>query len=196
MKKTFFRRMTYLKYYNIYPCREEIEDKIYDLVNLYTIKHSKVLFIRFDLHYPFSYPSVSDNKDISSCMAYVIKKYKRLGLCPAYIWVREQNYSEHPHYHVALLLDGQKIHGYHHVFVTVEAAWERTLGCPVRGCVHHCTDPNDIHSNGIMLRRDDTGYDACMQKILNILSYLAKSYTKPDDRDGLRNFGCTKLYTI
>lgn len=179
-----------------YEHRKEIDDKIQDMFIYYTHKHSKAIIIRFDIHYPLFYDSTSNNNDISECIAYVVKKYKRQGLDPCYIWVREQNHSNHPHYHVALFLDGQRIRRYSPVFDTVEAAWERTLGCPVHGCIHHCTDKDDLDSNGIMLRRDDSSYDTRKQQTFNILSYLSKCYSKARENDGMRNFGCTRFTAI
>ena len=179
---------------NIYSQRIEIDNKIQELVTYCTDKHSKVLVVRFDIRYPLLYDSQSNNSDISECMSYVIKKYKRDCLDPCYIWVREQNMSSNQHYHVALFLDGQRVRSYRHVFDTVESAWGRVLGCNVEGCIHHCTDPDDIDSNGIMLRSDDTGrYSERKHKVFKILSYLSKSYSKAEDNDGIRNFGCTQL---
>ena len=178
---------------NTITYRKEIDDKIQYLLSYYTNKHSKAIVVRFDIQYPCMYPSSSNNSDISECMSYVIKKYKRDCLDPCYIWVREQNMSSTPHYHVALFLDGQRVRRYSHVFDTVESAWGRVLGCNVAGCIHHCTDPDDIDSNGIMLRCDDGKYAERKQKVFRILSYLSKSYSKADDNDGIRNFGCTQL---
>lgn len=172
-----------------------IYTKITDIIDYYTEKHSKTLVVRFDVHYPRSYTGHSLNRDISTCIAYVIKKYKRQGLDPCYIWVREQHLSVHPHYHCALLLNGHKVRSYDHVFHTAEAAWERALGCSVTGCIDHCTVAGSRDYNGKMLRRDagEETYRDRYRDILRQLSYLAKSYTKELGHDGQRNFGCTQL---
>lgn len=172
-----------------------ISQKILDLLEYYTIKHSKILVVRFDIRYPVSYDGAGSNRDISACLAYVVKKYKRWGLDPCYIWVREQHRSVHPHFHCALLLDGQKVRTYTHVFRNVEEAWGRTLGCSVSGCINHCTSGDLSDYNGKMLRRD-VGHKAYMNRlheVLRQLSYLAKAYTKELGYDGQRNFGCTQL---
>lgn len=173
----------------------DINNKILLLLEYYTMKHSKVLVVRFDIRYPVSYAEDGNNRDISACLAYVVKKYKRWGLDPCYIWVREQHRSVHPHYHCALLLNGQKVQTYAHVFRNVEEAWGRTLGYPVSGCVNHCTRGGTHDYNGKMLRRD-AGHEAYMDRlhdVLRQLSYLAKTYTKELECDGQRNFGCTQL---
>lgn len=174
---------------------QNIHNKIEYLVEYYTHKHSKAIIVRFDIRYPISYVEVVDNRDISACIAYVVKKYKRWGLDPYYIWVREQHLSVHPHYHCALLIDGQKVRSYDHVFRNVEAAWGRTLGCSVTGCIDHCTVAGSPDYNGKMLRRD-AGLEAYRDRyrdILRQLSYLSKAYTKELGHDGQRNFGCTQL---
>lgn len=56
-----------------------ISQKILDLLEYYTIKHSKILVVRFDIRYPVSYDGAGSNRDISACLAYVVKKYKRWG---------------------------------------------------------------------------------------------------------------------
>ena len=78
---------------------KSINSRILDIFEYYTQKHSKVMVVRFDIRYPTSYPEEGDNSDVSGCLAYVIKKYKRQGLDPCYIWDREQHRSIHPHYH-------------------------------------------------------------------------------------------------
>jgi len=140
-----------------YSYRNEILTTLETMLKFYTKQHSKCLIVRFDVHYPSGYPFPYSNADISSCMAYVIKKYKRQGLDPYYLWVREQHTSSFPHYHCVLLLDGQKVMSYRHVFTTVEKAWSNTLGgYPVSGCVHYCVDDSSIDANGKMIRRDVT----------------------------------------
>ena len=174
---------------------KNINGKILDIFEYYTQKHSKVMVVRFDIRYPTSYPEEGDNSDVSGCLAYVIKKYKRQGLDPCYIWVREQHRSIHPHYHCALFLDGQKVRSYDHVFRNVEAAWGRTLGCSVTGCIDHCTVAGSRDYNGKMLRRDagEEAYRDRYRDILRQLSYLAKSYTMELGSDGQRNFGCSQI---
>ena len=181
-----------------YEVIENIDRKIHALLKQYVRDHSKSLIVRFDVHYPASYPWPASNEHISSCMAYVVKKYTRHGLDPHYIWVREQLRSSHPHYHCALLLNGQKTRSYRHVFHNVEAAWARTLGCPVPGCINRCLKDDDPDYNGKIIRRD-AGQTACevrFHEVLRQLSYLAKAYTKTLDYDGQRNFGCTRLQNL
>ncbi len=181
-----------------YPFREEILTPLGQLLQVYTEMHSKTLAVRFDLHFPSDYPIVSANNYISETIAYIAKKYKRQGLDPMYFWVMEQGVSLHQHYHVLLLLNGEKVRSYSHVFHNAEAAWGRILGVNVSGCVHHCnvTDGQvDMSRNGLSIRRCDgpEKMQEQMQNVYNQISYMAKADTKAEDNDGLRNFGMSRF---
>jgi hypothetical protein len=179
-----------------YQYRDEILDAIGRLLNFYTEKHSKVLVVRFDIHYPQDFPPVMTNTDISKCIAYVIKKYKRQRLDPYYIWVSEYQESIHPHYHCCILLDAQKVRAYSHVFNTVEQTWGRILDYPINGCIHHCNTVDGVvqmDRNGMIIRRDDQTIDQTLQQVYNQVTYLAKATSKPQENDGLRNFGMSRI---
>ncbi len=183
---------------NAYPYREEILTPLGNLLEYYVEHHSKALVIRFDLHFPQNFPLVSSNAYISETIAYIVKKYKRQGLDPMYFWAMEQHQSHHPHYHVVIFLDGQKVRSYSHVFTNAEAAWGRSLSTDVSGCVHHCNLADgkvDLRRNGLQIRRCDGPevMQAQAQAVYNQVSYLAKEKTKAPSGDGLRNFGMSRL---
>ncbi len=140
------------------------------------------------------------NAHISKCMAYVIKKYKRQKLDPYYMWIREQDFSPYCHFHSFLLLDAQKVLEFSHVFKTVAESWQRTLGWEkaIPESIHHCLKEDDPDYNGKVIRRDagPEAYAARKQDVFNQLSYLAKSFTKAPDNDGMRNFGMSWIPTI
>ena len=181
-----------------YSYRDEILYSLGTLLNFYVEKHSKALVVRFDIHYPQGYTEQSRNADISNCMSYVIKKYKRYGYDPYYMWVREQTeQSQHCHYHCVLFLDAQKVLKYSHIFQDVEQAWGRALGYPVTGCVHDCI--NEKHDyNGKVIRRDAgaDAFHARCQEVFEQLSYLAKIYSKAPNNDGMRNFGMSRIPVV
>jgi hypothetical protein len=177
-----------------YEYRDEILNSIGNLLNFYTERHSKVLVVRFDIHYPQGYTELCRNADVSKCMAYVIKKYKRQGLDPFYMWNREIDSSPHPHYHCVIFLDAQKVRAFTHIFETVEQAWGRTLKQSVSGCVHDCMN-GEHDCNGKIIRRDagkDIFHARC-QEVFDQLSYTAKAYSKAPDNDGIRNFATSRI---
>lgn len=183
---------------NTYAYREEMLTSLGQLLSYYVKNHSKVMVVRFDLHFPKDYSVTLSNNAISETIAYIVKKYKRQGLDPMYFWAMEQYQSVHQHYHVVLFLNAQKVRSYSHVFHNAESAWGRALEADVRGCVHHCNTVQgkvDMERNGLQIRRCDGPkvMQQQMQAVYNQISYLTKEDTKPKENDGLRNFGMSRL---
>lgn len=173
-----------------------IFQRIIQLLNVYTNKHSKTLVVRFDLTFPLGYTQVFTNELISSFTQKIIQKYRRQGRDPCYIWVREQRTSVNPHYHFAILLDGQQIQGFSHVFYNAQRLWGSTLGVDASGLVHHCID--EVYyknfSNGIIIRRNEADAQLTYEAVVQQLSYLAKMRDKRSDGASWRNFGMSQLY--
>ena len=172
-----------------------IKERIQDLLFHVLVKHNKVLPIFFNVRYPQDYP-YPQKKDISNLFDKVTTYYSRLGYDPFYFWKREQNRSEHHHYHCILFLNGNKIQMIIPVFKTIERFWTSTLGIDdALGLVHYClTDwqgkPTD---NGTMLRRDDPEVKEKILRFLAASEYLAKVRTSGFVNDGFRNFGCSRI---
>ena len=103
----------------------------------------------------------------------------RKGLKPKYVAVRECDKSPNPHYHAALMLDGQKTQNPIGHLKKAEEILARKLGMdPNRnhGLVHSCETPDSPKPYSVMLKRHDHGtYD----DVFYSLSYLAKVATKP-----------------
>ena len=113
-----------------------------------------------------------------------MKNLSRQGLKPQYIAVREQSREKHQHYHVALLLDGQKTQSIHNHIKTAERLWDSALGLEPRengyGLVDDCTTSRtgDKQVNGVMLRPDDPDMEEKKDDCFRRASYLAKTSTK------------------
>ncbi len=178
-----------------YDYEYSIFQKLIELLNFYLNKHSKCLVVRFDLTFPLNYMSVAINVLISSFTQKLIQKYKRQGLDPFYIWAREQNTSDHPHYHFALLLNGHKIESFSHVFMNAQSLWASTLGVDVSGQVHYCIGEKYYknYANGIMIEMYHDEAQAKYDAVICQLSYLAKIKDKRDYGDPWRNFGMSRL---
>lgn len=181
------------------PVKENIQGKLTELLDHMTDKHSKVLPVRFDLEYPEDMTAPQSNRDISRCMAKICQKYSRQGLDPHYFWTREQNDSHNPHYHCILLLNGNKVRSFHHVYETSASLWGSTIGSEQKGLVHHCTTYKDedgnerFGDNGTLLCRTDPDFKEKFQKVHHHHSYLAKENTKAAPKDGLRDFGMSQI---
>ena len=194
---------------NTYPVMPELNQKAQTLLADYNERHSKVLPIRFDVRYPQDFQedkgdmnktdfandkeqvSTMDNKDISKMIAKLCQHCKRKGLDPAYIWVREQETSKTPHYHGILLLNGHKTQNPYGVFSKAEELWQKTIGSNQPGLIHHCNKNPDgsYRKNGEVFRRSE----GIPEHVQRQISYMVKPSGKGEPKDGLRDFGMSRL---
>lgn len=192
-----------------YPVMPKLNQKAQELLENYKDRHSKVLAIRFDLRYPDKSQqhkgepkqtelatnkeemSTMDNGDICKTISALNKYYKRKGLDPAYLWVREQKTSEAQHYHTMLLLNGHKAQNPYGVFSKAEALWQKTIGSDEPGLIHHCnTNPDGSYrKNGEVFCRSK----GVPEHVQRQISYMVKPSGKGEPKDGLRDFGMSRL---
>ena len=192
-----------------YPVMPKLNQKAQELLENYKDRHSKVLAIRFDLRYPDKSQqhegdpnqtelatnkekmSTVDNGDIRKTISALNKYYKRKGLDPAYIWVREQKTSEAQHYHTMLLLNGHKIQNPHGVFSKVEALWQKTIGSEKKGLIQKCNKDRkgNRRANGEVFCRSE----GTPKHVQRQISYMVKPRDKGAPKDGLRDFGMSRL---
>lgn len=110
-----------------------------------------------------------------------------------YVWVREQKESEHAHYHLALLFNGNAYsglgsfnnHNESNLASKINSAWSSALNLSNHtghGLVHFCTQGMPQ-----MLLRDSR-----LDEVIYALSYLCKATTKQHGI-GQRSFGCSQL---
>ena len=159
---------------------------------------SKIFFMRYDIRFPERYDH-ADNDVFRAFQSKFIKNLSRQGLKPQYVAVREQSKEKHQHYHVALLLDGQKTQSIHNHIQTAERLWDSTLGLPARengyGLIDDCTTNRhgEPQENGVMLRYDDpfrgNKKDDCFRRA----SYLAKNNTKGNAPKGQRELFSSRI---
>jgi hypothetical protein len=178
-------------YQNFYPVNELMYNAFNQLIGVYLMKHSKVLPVRFDLRYPHDKIMGADNTDISKCMSKIIQKFKRDGLDPVYMWVREQALNHNPHYHCLILLNGHKTRSPEMVFDVAARLWASTICDYTNGLVHHCdkTRTGEYQVNGELIYRQD----AIFPHVERQISYMAKPNGKGTLNDGLRDFGMSRI---
>lgn len=176
-------------------CYKDILQRILDILTYYSSKHNKALFIRFDVRFPSSYSNDRSNQTFSKFIACFIKFYKRNGLDPAYIWVREQSYEQHQHYHCILLLDGNKIQSYYHVLRQAEEMWGNKVEANHSGLIEFCnkTRSGDGQTNGILIRRNKESFPDIFRSCFHWASYLAKTSTKDSSPLWVREFGSSRI---
>ena len=159
---------------------------------------SKTLFMRYDIRFPEGYDH-ADNGVFREFQSKFMKNLSRQGLKPQYIAVREQSREKHQHYHVALLLDGQKTRSIHNHIQTAERLWDTTLGLPARengyGLIDDCTTSRtgEKQVNGVMIRPDDPDMEAKKADCFRRASYLAKINTKGNAPKGQREMFSSRI---
>jgi len=100
-------------------------------------------------------------------------------LKPKYVAVRECDTSPNPHYHVALMLDGQKTQNPIGHLKKAEATLARKLGMDTTrnyGLIHSCETATSTTPYSVMVKRNES---ETYNDVFNSLSYLAKVATKP-----------------
>ena len=159
---------------------------------------SKIFFMRYDIRFPEEYTH-ADNGVFREFQSKFMKNLSRQGLKPQYIAVREQSREKHQHYHVALLLDGQKTQSIHNHIQTAERLWDLTLGLPEKengyGLIDDCTKSRsgEKQENGVMLRYDDPWRGDKKDDCFRRASYLAKTSTKGNNPKGQRELFSSRI---
>jgi hypothetical protein len=146
-----------------------------------------------------------DNTLFEGFLANLIKNLKRKtvkrgSLDPYYLWVREAEYENTPnhHYHCILLLDSNKTHKIHNHLAKAEELWNRALDLPYTarsGLIDYCVKDRygNPQENGIMLRREDRGFQQEFIRCYHWASYLAKVNTKGNAGSSVREMGSSQL---
>ncbi|WP_434762508.1 inovirus Gp2 family protein [Vibrio fortis] len=165
-------------------------------------EYPRVYVLRFDLRFPqryFTFYSDHISKFIESLKSKIdadLNRKNKKGMCNLrFVWAKEQDTSDNPHYHVAIFLnkDVYFTHGYlsahdGNLSAMIKQAWASSLGLlfhELNGCVHFPRDCGYwIDKNGILFKEQ---YNACFLR----LSYLAKVETKIFQK-GLKNFGSSR----
>ncbi|WP_387467260.1 inovirus Gp2 family protein [Photorhabdus sp. RM323S] len=179
--------------------------------------HNRIFSCRADLR--FAEDHVSDDPDspvcfqrvdpqsitrcIESLKSQLREDHRRSGrqgkpALPAYVWARERDTSEHPHYHLMLLFN-RNVYGYlgdytnrnaDNMATRIQKAWCSAVG------LDYPDDATLVH----FPKNQSFKFDRCdaltrspvYEDFLLRLAYLAKENTK-DVHDGYRNFSTSLL---
>ena len=174
---------------------------IIDLVDIMTTRHSKVLVARVDLRYPQEYQSDGSNQDFSSTMQAVCRDFSRKNYDPQYVAKREQVTSSNPHYHIGIVLNGNKKRSIPDVRATLEKHWADQLGIPLeevqaKELVYPCNKaPDGTHrASGRMIVRNDFNAGTQTDATIKQLSYLGKIDEQDVTPKGVKKFFSSQFY--
>ncbi|MEA4863609.1 MAG: inovirus-type Gp2 protein [Victivallaceae bacterium] len=147
-------------------------------------RHTKVMIVRMDLRYSRYQAQDPNNENLSTAMRTFTRELSRKGLDPQYVVRREQLTSEHPHAHVAVIVNASVKQCYKPIVEAMVAHWGRAIGVDAeeaKDLVWACDkDPSGgKQENGIIIRRGTPEYQEQYDKVYKQLSYLAKN--DPDD---------------
>lgn len=137
-------------------------------------RYGRVLFIRFDL-------SMGDNATTSERLSVFLKQVGRYTSREyqtrlEYVWAREKEKAKCQHYHVALIIDGDKLCHPSRLLDELRELWNRKGGR--LWIPENCYQMTERHNMPDIIRR---------------VSYLAKVRGKGYRPDGARDFGWSRL---
>ena len=159
--------------------------KMLDQLEAMLSYHNKLMMIRFDLHLKrHSKDNTLISKYFNRLNSSILKRFKLKRY--AYVWCREHNKSLSQHYHVALLVDGNKYQSPHYVLEFCKAKWE-ALGQHFSYCWSEHRVVNRQHVN--IVRGNWSDY----QEVIYWLSYLAKSNTKTNRLSTTNKYSTSRL---
>ena len=150
------------------PMNKKILKTTDNLIDDFFDRHSKLFGMRQDVHLPEG----SDQSLIMKFNHRFIESQKNKGNAPAYVMVREVSDEGKIHYHMVLLLNGQKVQSTYNVFKDAERILFNVAG--PGGSINHC---DNGHRNGITVKRDDPD-PRNMNELKRQFSYVAKTEQK------------------
>jgi len=177
----------------------EILQDIEELMGHMTQKHGKVFFAMFGLKYPANtaaqYPD--DNTLMSRFIGALKLHYKRLPCDAKCLWVRESSLATGQfHYHILILLDGNRTQSAHGLLSYATEEWRRCLEIvDASGLVHlNRSGCNDDPYGGVMIIRDTPDFQQVYGRCFERASYLAKAYSKGISPAHVNGFGRSQLH--
>ena len=175
----------------------EILMTIQHLLDDMTQRHAKVFFTMFVLKYPArsysAYPD--DNVLLSKFIEALTLSCKRDKCDPKYLWVREYSTAGQVHYHLMMLLNGDRTQNAHGIRRKATELWQRCLGiADASGLVHLCDSAGNIDQyGGVMIRRNDQAFQEVYGYCYQRASYLAKCYSKGESPSYVNEFGHSRV---
>lgn len=157
--------------------------------------HARVMYIRFDLHFPSSITVDRPGYIFSGFMGSFIKNLRHSGLSPQYIWAQEKHPDAvQPHFHIVLFISARNVRGPYNILASAKELWNRWLGGNGSGCVHECRNTRKWGlKNGTIIDRSSPDFHSVYNEVLHWAAYIAKADTKSGSIKHGRSFGASQL---
>jgi len=182
-----------------YTYRSRIQSRARELIDDMISCHNKVLPIRFDLRFPDGYWHNGGNEEIEQFNKRLAQHCRYHGLDIRYLTVREQNISANPHYHVLVLVDGNKHQHPGAIHQVANHIWKDVVDSKQDGLVNFCYHQAghiipalelirrpSTNASGDTLVLQQTLFERAVSIALAHADYLAKEATKGNAPDGVR----------
>ncbi len=187
--------------------RKNVLDRILERLVHMTSEHPKVLSWRLVVRFPQGYPPPEEPNLLFSVFMEDFIEALRSNWPVHFVWVREQNASDFPHYHLLIMAATNWCQA---IFISLHHAsetWAKVLGIqPVKGLIHICqtTSGNDptspwnsrIEPDTEALQRGDELFPARFRSAVWSASYLAKDYSKGLAPSRVRELGASYLPVV
>ncbi|MEH8261312.1 inovirus-type Gp2 protein [Aeromonas veronii] len=157
-------------------CYTLILQRLIERIEAMRAIYGRVLFVRFDLRHPEHEPTNERTSAfIKSARAHTQRRYQTPHM--GFLWVREQESTKSQHYHMVLMLDGDKVRHSASLLDELREIWGR-----MGGTVWIPKNPF------IFIDQPDLVAGAVKRG-----SYLAKARGKGYRPDKVRDFGCSRI---
>ena len=190
-----------------YFCYTSMLQRFYELLTSMTERHSRVLFVRFDVRFPNGYIPIGGNEEITHLCKRLKENARSQQIDLSLFWVREQSREKHQHYHCVALIDGNKVQNYRAFLNEVERIWNNITGSAQLGTIDWCDREriNQDSGNGIMIQRprrkaqgedlarQQAVFQAAFNRCFEWASYLCKTNQKDNTPRGIRRFGLSQM---
>ena len=162
----------------------------FDLIHNYSQKHSQVILIRCDIHYPTDYEAPEDNYQMSRFTDEIKALYKAED--PVYFYCRDKKNSKNQHYHCYFIFRADRHDRVGYYTRDMNRIWCDILNIERRdGLVIYEFGEfeGEEYPNGIKIQRTKANAVDEFKRAVKWCSYLAKVETK----DGKRKFACSPI---
>nr|WP_321512955.1 inovirus-type Gp2 protein [uncultured Pseudodesulfovibrio sp.] len=190
-----------------YFCYTSMLQRFYELLTSMTERHSRVLFVRFDVRFPSGYMPLGRNEEITHLCKRLKENSRSKGRDLGLFWVREQSREKHQHYHCVALIDGNKVQNHRAFLIEVERIWNHITGSTQTGTIDWCerTRNGQPGRNGIMIQRplrkaqgeellhQQNDFQSKVNHCFEWASYLCKTNQKDNTPSGVRRFGLSQM---
>jgi hypothetical protein len=184
----------------------EINHKFDQRLEYMIDNHNKVTFFRMDVRLPKDKHRNKPNEDISDLMKRLKEPFTRAGNEMHYVWCREKETSENPHYHVAALVDGSQTQQVQGILHDANRIWQNITGSSKEGLIDYCNrhegkrvppqirlDRPSSKKNGEELARQRQEFESKKAAVLERGHYLGKDDQKGDVPRRVREYGASEL---